>query len=377
MRVGVCLFAQNSDDWDRFEAEEAGQSVPDRPARSDAEIFAEDIGFHDRVEELGFDSLWTIEHHFTPYTMVNNPVQTLTYFAGRTSRIDLGTMVIVLPWHNPIRVAEDITTLQALMGDDRDAMIGLGRGLGRREFGGLGVEQDEARGRFEEGVRLIQEALKGDRFSFSGEYFETPPTSLRPIPKDGQRIIDNLRGAWGSPESVKVVAGAGLKPILVPQRPWEDYAKEVETFSSIREGLGLEPARPVVLVAAYCAETEEQARAGAERHIGGYGESALRHYEIGGEHFKKLSTYEYYAQQAEEMSKGTVEPNTGMKRAESHIWGTPEMCLEKIRWIQDLVNPSEIVCAFKYASMPLEEAQRSIELFSSQVLPEVHELAVA
>ena len=117
MRVGATIFNQNYPDWDRYEAEERGEAVSPRAVRSDREIFTEEVGIARIADELGFDSVWTIEHHFTPYTMVTNPLQYLTYIAGITKRVDLGTMVTVLPWHNPVRVAEDIAMLDALLDD--------------------------------------------------------------------------------------------------------------------------------------------------------------------------------------------------------------------------------------------------------------------
>ena len=147
MRIGATIFNQNYVDWDRYEAEERGDAVPGRAVRSDREIFAEEIGIARIADETGFDSVWTIEHHFTPYTMVTNPLQYLTYIAGITKRVDLGTMVTVLPWHNPVRVAEDVNMLDAFLGPDREIICGVGRGLGRREYAGLGVDQAEARER--------------------------------------------------------------------------------------------------------------------------------------------------------------------------------------------------------------------------------------
>jgi len=97
MRVGACIFNQNYKDWDRYETEEKGKAVPKRAERSDREIFNEEINIARIADEAGFDSVWTIEHHFTPYTMVTNPLQYLTYIAGITKRVDLGTMVVVLP----------------------------------------------------------------------------------------------------------------------------------------------------------------------------------------------------------------------------------------------------------------------------------------
>ena len=82
--------------------------------------------------------------------MVTNPLQLLTYLAGVTRNVDLGSDVVVLPWHNPVRVAEDVNMLDALLGPDRNILCGVGRGLGRREYQGLSVDQNEARGRFDE-----------------------------------------------------------------------------------------------------------------------------------------------------------------------------------------------------------------------------------
>ena len=140
MRVGANLFVQNYPDWDRFEAEERGENVASRPETADRAIFLEEVELARQMDALGFDSLWTIEHHFTPYTMVTNPLQLLTYLAGVTRYVDLGSDVVVLPWHNPVRVAEDVNMLDALLGPDRKIMCGVGRGLGRREYQGLSVD---------------------------------------------------------------------------------------------------------------------------------------------------------------------------------------------------------------------------------------------
>jgi alkanesulfonate monooxygenase SsuD/methylene tetrahydromethanopterin reductase-like flavin-dependent oxidoreductase (luciferase family) len=89
--------------------------------------------------------MWTVEHHFCPYTMVCDPLQFLSFCASRTEKVDFGTMVVVLPWHNLVRVAENISTLQHMIGKDREIFMGFGRGAGRREYGGVGVDQNESR----------------------------------------------------------------------------------------------------------------------------------------------------------------------------------------------------------------------------------------
>ena len=151
MRVGATIFNQNYNDWDRYEAEEQGRSVPKRAARSDREIFHEELNVARMADDLGFDSVWTIEHHFTPYTMVTNPLQYLTYIAGITKHVDLGTMVTVLPWHNPVRVAEDVNMLDAFLGSGRNVICGvgfIGQGFDVSSYYRRGPDADNPRAAF-------------------------------------------------------------------------------------------------------------------------------------------------------------------------------------------------------------------------------------
>ena len=84
MRIGATLFNQNYLDWDRYEAEERGEAVAERPQKSDREIFLEEIKITRLADASGLDTLWTIEHYFTPYTIVTNPLHILNYIAGLT-----------------------------------------------------------------------------------------------------------------------------------------------------------------------------------------------------------------------------------------------------------------------------------------------------
>ena len=76
-------------------------SILAQPGRPDVALFNEHMALGDLAEPLGFDSLFALEHHFTGYSMSPSPLQLLSYYAGRTKRITLGTCVIVLPWHDP------------------------------------------------------------------------------------------------------------------------------------------------------------------------------------------------------------------------------------------------------------------------------------
>src|SRR5262249_61833494 len=105
------------------------------------------------AEQLGFESIWGVEHHFTDYTMCPDVLQYLTYFAAKTETLGLGSMVVVLPWHDPLRVAEQVTMLDDM--SKGRVILGLGRALGRVEFEGFGVDMNESREIFVESAEML------------------------------------------------------------------------------------------------------------------------------------------------------------------------------------------------------------------------------
>ena len=131
-----------------------------KEGRTDAAVVAEHLALGDLAEPLGFDSLWALEHHFTGYAMSPAPIQTLSYFAGRTKRLTLGTAVVVLPWHDPIRVAEQIALLDIMCGGR--CIFGFGRGAASAEYEGFGIPMGEARPRFAEAAEIVVKALANE-----------------------------------------------------------------------------------------------------------------------------------------------------------------------------------------------------------------------
>ncbi|MDH3683945.1 MAG: LLM class flavin-dependent oxidoreductase [Acidimicrobiia bacterium] len=370
MRIGATIFCQNYGDWDRYEAEERGEPVPDRPQTPDRAIFYEEIEIARQADRLGFDSVWTIEHHFTPYTMVTNPLQLLSYLAGQTERVDLGTMVVVLPWHNPVRVAEDIVMLDAFLGD-RSVIAGVGRGLGRREYGGLGVDQNEARGRFDESVKILRQLLATGRCSFDGDHYQLNDVRLRPQPPSD--LSSTLHCAAGTPETMAVIAGEDIKPLMIPTVSLDLSLQGARHFMGLRDEAGLGPTTTKLALWVYCAESEAEARAGAERSMVEYADSALRHYEMTGTHFDGIKGYEGYAERAAALRADPTPFLDGFFAR--HPWGTPDMVIEKISELAHQFGTSEIMGIFRYGGMEFDEAQRNLELFAEQVLPVVKELA--
>src|SRR5579863_5194763 len=150
------------------------------PGRTDVAVVSDHLAMGDLAEPLGFDSLFALEHHFTGYAMSPAPLQLLAYFAGRTKRITFGTSVIVLPWHDPIRVAEEIALLDVLCGGR--CIFGFGRGAASVEYAGFRIPMQEARARFMETAQIVMKALSQPTFEHQGTFFNIPRMSIRPQP---------------------------------------------------------------------------------------------------------------------------------------------------------------------------------------------------
>lgn len=352
MKVGASFFCQNF-----F-----------REQKPDWEIYKEDLALADMVEPLGFDSIWGVEHHFSPYTMIPDVLQFLTYMAGRTKRVGLGSMVVVLPWHDPVRVAEQIAMLDLYSGD-RELTLGFGRGSGRIEYDGFRVSMSEARERFTEAAEVVRLGLMQERFSYKGKYFQIPEMSIRPQPRR-RDLTDRFYGAIVSPETGDIMAKLGMGMLVIPQKPWPEHRADYDHFAASCAKAGLVAKRPIVVSFIYCAENEKEALAGADRWMGNYADTAITHYEYDDpEHFKAVKGYEYHVKMAE-ATKNSAQAFREMF-CKTQTYGTPEQCVETLRKIASTMDATEFVGIFKYGGMPLEVAQRNMKLFAQEVLPHI------
>src|SRR5580765_5620165 len=135
--------------------------------RSSQEIYARAVDIAQAAETLGFRNVWLAEHHFSTYVYLSRPLQLATYIAAKTTRLRVGTAVVVVPLHHPLVIAEEIATLDLLAGGRVD--IGLGRGYQHYEFERFGLELESSRARWEEAVDIILKAFRGQPFSYDGK----------------------------------------------------------------------------------------------------------------------------------------------------------------------------------------------------------------
>lgn len=339
-----------------------------KEGRSDASVMGEYISLGDLAEPLGFDSLWALEHHFTGYAMTAEPTQLLAYFAGRTKRLTLGTAVIVLPWHDPVRVAEHIALLDILCGGR--CIFGFGRGAASVEYAGFRIPMEEARARFVECTEIVIKALANETFEHSGEFYNIPLTSIRPRPisKPEQRFY----ASSVSPESAEIMAKMGLGVLVVMQNEWKKASQDIHRYREIATKVGHTPRPPIVLTNVSCAETREEAKDRAVEHLGAKWASIENHYHFADGHLAKVKGYEFYAGLAKTYTKMK---DPAFKDAATEFYvniqivGTPDDCIEQIAELRRLTGLDHLACEFMYGGMPREEGEENMRLFADRVLP--------
>jgi alkanesulfonate monooxygenase SsuD/methylene tetrahydromethanopterin reductase-like flavin-dependent oxidoreductase (luciferase family) len=341
-------------------------------SRTDREVYANELRLADLAEPLGYESVWGVEHHFTDYTMCPDVLQFLTYMAGRTQRAQLGSMVVVLPWHDPMRVAEEVSMLDNISGGR--LILGLGRGAGRVEFDGFRLSMDESRQRFVESAEMLLDGLESGWCEYQGTFVKQPRAAIRPAPFKSFR--GRTYAAAVSPESLPIMARLGVGILIIPQKPWHEVAKELDTYRVVyRQVNGVDAPPPISAGWTFCDTNAERAREQARRWIGGYYQTVLDHYQFQGDHLAKTKGYEYYGKMAEKITEYGTDTVIDYF-CNLQVWGTPEQCYDRILDIHRRTGNSHYVGVFSYAGMPYEEAERNIRLFAKEVMPQLRKLDV-
>jgi alkanesulfonate monooxygenase SsuD/methylene tetrahydromethanopterin reductase-like flavin-dependent oxidoreductase (luciferase family) len=350
VHVGMGIFFQNLE-----------------PGRSDHDVVRAGLAMADQAEPRGFESVWTAEHHFTNYHMMPNPAQFLTYMAGRTSTVRLGSMVMVLPWHDPVRVAEEITWLDSV--SEGRVVLGLGRGLGSIEFDNFRLEMGESRQRFIEYATAISDSLETGAIEYEGELYRQPRAELHPP------AFTTFRGrtyaSAVSPESAKIMATLGYGLMLIAQKPWKVTVEETAAYRELYiEINGVEPPAPVLVNYTTIDQDPSRARDLHEQYSVGYARSTIDHYEFTNPRLEHVNGYEYYAGLRRNIEKHGL-PAFNRFLADLQMGGTPDEIVEQTVERVRALNAGGVVNLFCFGGMPTEVAQRSLDTYVDHVLPKL------
>jgi alkanesulfonate monooxygenase SsuD/methylene tetrahydromethanopterin reductase-like flavin-dependent oxidoreductase (luciferase family) len=332
---------------------------------SDHRVWEEEIKLARIAADSGFDCLWSAEHHFADYSFVPDNIQLMTYLTAICPNIDVGTAAVILPWHDPLRVAEQAAVLDML--SKGRFRFGMGRGLARREFEAFRLSMDESRGRFDEAAPMIVEALKTGFMEGNGQYYQQPRVEIRPRPQ--YSMDGRIYAVASSEDSVLSAAKLGAHMVMFADRPWEMRLPAIEKGRQWHKELhGTEQPHLMMTEFVICDTDLARAEEEALKYQGKFVESNFVHYEFLGEHFKTVKGYDSYQQKAEIARKSGLEGAVaGFMQAAS--WGTPDKILRGLEARRKLLGDFELNVAFRFGGTPFDVCERGIKLFAKEVLP--------
>lgn len=324
---------------------------------------------HDTLEEiriadqLGFDSVWLAEHHFSRYGILGNPLQFGAAIAAGTDRIMIGTAVMVVPFHDPIRLAEEGAALDVI--SKGRFQMGVGRGYQPREFKGFGVDPAESRERYDEAMEIVQRAWTQEGWSFRGRHFsyEDLTTYPRPYQDGGPPLV---HGAV-SPSSFRKRGLAGANIITSPS--FTPLGRMKDNFDVYRASLveaGHDPAdfelpfMQQIWVGAGTAGLREAA------------EAALRYYRsvgkvIPGSEEALASEAAYYAKVRENIELLTLEQTL----THGGNFGSVGKVVETLGLLNEELGVTHYIGWFRIPSLARSSALRAMETFASEVMPQL------
>ena len=313
-------------------------------------------------EELGFYSAWLAEHHFTRYGLGSSSLVLASNIAARTKTIRLGTGVLVPALHHPIQLAEDTAMLDRVSGGRLD--VGVGRGSGKYEFAGFGVDQNESQQRFRQGIEIIEGLWTQPEFSYEGEYYKIYRVTVVPSPVQkphppvfvgATRTLATLEFAGRSGHLIMVGAVPNIPDAIQQCRHFLTHAASAGHDYSI----GQIPFFRYF----YVAETEEQAREDTRRAIE-WQEDMIQWRSTIAEGSDVTQHLDDFRQARTNLPTSFEEIYTN--RA---FFGTPDYCAAKIEALRR-EGIDYFGCQFAFGGMEHAKIMRSMELFAKEVMPQ-------
>lgn len=341
-------------------------------ARSDYDVFKDQIELSVRADQDGYYSIGCVEHHFDPgYSMCPDNTQFLSYLAGRTKNAKLHTTAVILPWNDPLRVVEKIALLDNL--SDGRALFGMGRGLARREFEGFGLDMSESRERFDEAAAMVIRGLEDGFVENDGKYYPQARVPIHPRPLGSFKGRTTMVAM--SPDSAVVAGKLGLPMMAFIQGPLETmHMPMIEEYrKTYRDTHGGEAPPPMMIDLTYCHRDSAEARRVAYQACVNYYLTCLEHYEFGGRHFERTKGYQSYAAAKEAIDAMGIEAVCDAY-ANAQIWGTPDEQIAKHEERKAIVGDYEVISVFQYGGLCGETAAESYELFTREVKPALEKM---
>ncbi len=328
-----------------------------RKGMTQAEAFDESFKQVEAAEELGMDSAWLAEHHFTPdRSVLASPLIIASALAARTSKIRVGLAVQVLPLTNPLRIAEEAATVDHISKGRFD--FGIGRSGLTKYYQGYNVPYSESRGRFLEALEVIMKAWTQERFSHEGDFYTYHDVTV--VPKPYQQPYPPTRVAVAGEDTFPLIGSLGYPIFASANTPMPQLKERLKAYRKARqEARHSGPDDIVLRVPAYLAETAEKARSEPQDSTMYAIQYAAR--ELIGSAASKET--------AERLQRMASTPYDEILKHRV-IYGTPEAVTERIQEFEEELGISGLVLEMNYGGqIPYDRTINSIRLLTEEVMP--------
>jgi alkanesulfonate monooxygenase SsuD/methylene tetrahydromethanopterin reductase-like flavin-dependent oxidoreductase (luciferase family) len=338
------------------------------PGHRHADIIHRELEQVEWTEELGFDEVWFTEHHFIDYGLSVDPSSLAAAAASRTRRVRIGLAAAILPFHHPLRLAEQMALVDIISSGRLD--VGVGRGNRPAEFAGYRVPQVESRDRFDETVEILRLAWTRERFSFHGRFFDVD--DVRVIPKPVQQPHPPLYQVCVSKDGIENTALRGW-PMLnsVLTGPVDQLLANRDTYVGTLQKAGRTAEEIAALLGRwgvsrqiYVAETDARALAEARDAEMWYQESFRRFVVPERIEDAHPSLQPGFRAMAEKLAKVTWEDLV----RETLAFGSPDTVARHIEHMRRL-GVGQVLCWMNFGGLPQDRIRRSMELFAREVMP--------
>ncbi len=313
---------------------------------------------------LGYDVAWVLEHHFTDYFPTPSPLVVMAHLAAAFPGLSLGTCVIVAPWYNPVRLAEEIAMLSHFC--TAELHLAFGRGTAKLEYDAYDIDMAEARGRYAECMEILGRALAGEEFDHQGEFYRIGRrVRLRPTP-NRDRI--HFYGAVGSIQSAPANADMGMPILTNSQFPPYMLEKILAAWRERAEQIGLKT-NGILPISANChiADSEDEARETARGYLSKFFGLQADHYEADADHWKDIEGYQQFSRTFGNLRK-LADPANLDKFLDDQLIGTPAIVAERLAVLRDFgFNHVIINCARE--GVPAEIRHDILTRFAREVAP--------
>ncbi len=320
------------------------------------------------AEALGFESVWPVEQHFiSDLSILSAPLLFLAAVAERTKTLRLGIAIILLPLSHPIRMAEEIATLDVL--SNGRVEFGIGRGAIPAHFSGFGIPQGESRDRFLEGVEIILAAWKNERVSYHGRFFQAD--NLTVVPKPVQQPHPPIRVACNSADTFELMGRLGYRIFAASQvNPYYRIKEFLSVYHEARAAAQHPSSDPddfTLLTPLYVGENEAQIRQDMEPSVRHLLQTASLLLESAVVPEKVTAHIREVAERSRRLTYDRMSETMA-------IFDTPERSVERLARLHEDFKMDRTICWFNPGGrVPHERVMRSMELFAAKVMPHFKE----